>query len=101
MIDLRLRVRLVRDRVFSESVKLYLFTKDKRGTNAAQPMVIAPVAEFTAPMPAATLEPETCQELMDELWNVGFRPTEGSGSAGQLAAVQRHLEDMRTLVFKT
>jgi hypothetical protein len=37
---------------------------------------------------------------MDELWHAGIRPTEGAGSAGAMAATQRHLEDMRTLVFQ-
>lgn len=41
------------------------------------------------------------QQFMDELWRAGIRPTEGAGSVGQLGAVQRHLEDMRSLVFKT
>lgn len=40
------------------------------------------------------------QELMDSLWQCGFRPTEGTGSAGSLAATQAHLKDMRTLVAK-
>lgn len=40
------------------------------------------------------------QRLIDQLWDCGIRPSEGSGSAGQLAATQKHLEDMRTLVFK-
>ncbi len=39
------------------------------------------------------------QVLMDELWNCGLRPTEGTGSAGSLAATQKHLEDMRTIAF--
>ncbi len=43
---------------------------------------------------------EDAQQFMDELWRVGFRPSEGTGSAGSLAATQKHLEDMRTLVFK-
>jgi len=40
------------------------------------------------------------QVMMDDLWNCGVRPTEGSGSAGSLKATQNHLEDMRKLVFK-
>lgn len=40
------------------------------------------------------------QQLMDEIWAAGIRPTEGSGSAGSLAATERHLADMRALVFK-
>lgn len=43
---------------------------------------------------------DTGQALMDDLWRCGLRPTEGAGSAGAMAATQRHLEDMRTLVFK-
>lgn len=37
--------------------------------------------------------------LIDDLWTAGLRPTEGAGSAGALAATQRHLQDMRALVF--
>lgn len=43
---------------------------------------------------------DAAQELMDCLWAVGIRPTEGSGSAGAMAATQKHLEDMRRLVFE-
>ena len=51
--------------------------------------------------PAFSLGDEQAQQFMDELWRTGFRPTEGSGSAGSLAATERHLADMRALVFKT
>lgn len=50
--------------------------------------------------PSIDLEETQSQFLMDRLWECGLRPTEGSGSAGSLAATQRHLEDMRTLVFE-
>ncbi len=50
--------------------------------------------------PTFSLQPEEAQELMDNLWELGFRPSEGTGSAGALAATQRHLEDMRKLVFE-
>lgn len=51
--------------------------------------------------PTFSLTPDAAQQLIDELWRAGLRPTEGSGSAGSLAATERHLEDMRALVFKT
>ncbi len=54
--------------------------------------------EMRDPFMAITME--SAQKLMDELWHCGIRPTEGAGSAGAMAAVQRHLEDMRTLVFE-
>lgn len=50
--------------------------------------------------PAFTMSRDDAQAFMDELWHVGIRPTEGTGSAGSLAATQQHLKDMRALVAK-
>lgn len=50
--------------------------------------------------PTIILDNTNAQLLMDELWNCGLRPSEGSGSAGSLAATERHLADMQKLVFK-
>lgn len=44
------------------------------------------------------MRPEQAQQLMDSLWAAGFRPVDGHGSTGQLAATQMHLQDMRALV---
>ena len=40
------------------------------------------------------------QELMDDLWQAGLRPSEGTGSAGSLKATENHLKDMRKILFK-
>lgn len=48
---------------------------------------------------AFSLNTLEAQALMDRLWSAGLRPSEGSGSAGALAATERHLADMRKLVF--
>lgn len=53
------------------------------------------------PQPIMRVDKDALQQLMDELWRVGIRPSEGAGSAGAMLATQRHLEDMRALVFKT
>ena len=50
--------------------------------------------------PFVTLSKQSAQNLIDELWKCGIRPSNGEGSAGQLNATEKHLEDMRTLVFK-
>lgn len=50
-------------------------------------------------IPILSISNTAAQQLMDDLWMCGLRPSEGSGSAGALLAVQRHLEDMRTLFF--
>jgi hypothetical protein len=50
-------------------------------------------------MPTFTFHRMDLQNLMDELWRNGVRPTE-HGSEGQLAALENHLQDMRHLAFK-
>jgi len=56
--------------------------------------------EDMAPV-AMSLSDLEAQALMDRLWSAGLRPSEGSGSAGALEATERHLADLRRLVFKT
>lgn len=48
---------------------------------------------------AMKLDAIEAQGLMDELWRAGLRPTEGTGSAGSLAAAERHLADMRGIAL--
>jgi hypothetical protein len=42
------------------------------------------------------LEVKAAQELMDDLWQCGLRPSEGTGSAGQSVAQQDHIKDLRS-----
>lgn len=49
--------------------------------------------------PTMRLTSGEAQQLIDELWRCGLRPTEGSGSAGSLAATERHLRDMQAIAF--
>ncbi len=50
--------------------------------------------------PTVTIDKSTAQILMDDLWRCGFRPSEGEGSAGQSAAQQKHISDLREIAFK-
>lgn len=50
--------------------------------------------------PTLRIGMDEAQTLMDDLWRAGLRPTEGTGSAGSLRATEKHLEDMREIVFK-
>lgn len=49
--------------------------------------------------PSFTLGRQEAQVLMDDLWQAGLRPSEGTGSAGALKATQDHLKDMRTIAM--
>jgi hypothetical protein len=55
--------------------------------------------EATYVTPTLQLDHQAAQLMMDQLWNCGVRPSEGSGSAGSLAATERHLADMRKIAF--
>ena len=49
--------------------------------------------------PTFEIRKRDAQVLMDDLWKAGLRPTEGSGSAGSLAATERHLADLQKIAF--
>lgn len=84
-----------------QDVRLYIASPDKK--TRVKEIVLEKVDQAMALMPDSSfeLELDQAQTLMDDLWHAGLRPTEGAGSAGAMRAVERHLEDMRTLVFKT
>ena len=66
---------------------------------------VATKIEFVEHDPGSIIEPfmrltqEDAQMLMDSMYAAGLRPSAAAGSAGQLAATQYHLEDMRKLVL--
>jgi hypothetical protein len=98
-----IKTRITKDDIFGRYINLY-FIKDAD----------RPISSYVSKIEwseykhdgtetraeAMSLEPSEAQNLMDSLWDAGLRPSEGSGSAGAMAATQKHLEDMRTLVFK-
>ena len=49
--------------------------------------------------PFQTIHRDTAQNLIDELWALGYRPEAGQLSVGQMAATEKHLQDMRQIVF--
>lgn len=50
-------------------------------------------------LPTLTLSWTAAETLMNQLWHCGIRP-EKVGSAGQLSATEKHLEDMRKISFQ-
>jgi len=66
---------------------------------AACPIIYTPHVKHIPIEPFMFLSVHEAQQLMDELWQCGLRPTEGTGSAGSLAATQHHLDDFRKILF--
>jgi len=86
---------------WAEGISVYMRQKAVgNGVIVAGPVVMTPHVIGTLIEPMLRLGIQQAQQLIDELWQCGLRPSEGTGSAGAMAATQKHLEDMRTLVFK-
>ena len=49
--------------------------------------------------PVITMRRDLAQDLMDELWRLGYRPADGQMSVGQMQATERHLADFRAIAF--
>lgn len=84
-------------------ISVWIMDKFDNQTGVATSITFTTLTEKNAdlqPEPSMRISPEEAQQFMDELWRIGLRPSEGSGSAGSLAATQKHLEDMRKIAFK-
>ena len=89
---------------FGRRVDLHLVAELPDGRVViARPLILETIDKAQAlenlQPPALSMHPGTAQLLMDELWRIGFRPAEGTGSAGALAATEHHLKDMRRIAF--
>lgn len=75
------------------------FTNSSGQFAIAQPLLFKESNEGDRHDPTISMRPSEAQSLMDALWFAGLRPTEGTGSAGSLAATERHLADMRAITM--
>jgi hypothetical protein len=98
------RLKLLARRAdWNATIDFMAFQHERDGTTLyGEPLMLReyPDSYQTPRVPTFRLDYAAAQALMDELWTCGLRPSEGTGSAGALAATQKHLEDMRKLVFE-
>lgn len=83
-----------------DELEVYLFQRDPTGATVVTEMKGQHVPPGAPLNRSFSMEPTAVQELFNQLWTLGYRPKDGTGNAGHLAAVQYHLEDMRKLVFQ-
>jgi hypothetical protein len=85
---------------WSDGVELAVFDRRDFGMTVAEPLTMRPIndGEFIGE-PTLRMTNAEAQMLTDELWRCGWRPSEGSGSAGSLAATERHLKDMQRIAM--
>lgn len=95
------QIRMQRQ-IFSGNIEIQFIEETNGRVYVAMPLEFKLLDEvgFYAP-PFMSINPTEAQQMIDELWNCGLRPSEGSGSAGALAATEKHLKDMQKIVFHT
>lgn len=91
--------------LWGRSIELLIFSESQDGSRISiakpQDLVLEELdPDHHATQATLTLTQKHAQALMDNLWNCGLRPSEGTGSAGSLAATERHLKDMQQIAMK-
>jgi hypothetical protein len=97
---MKMEVRCQRE-PWKDGVEVAVFVKFPTGSVAvAEPLTLRDLAPGESiANPTMRLDNQEAQALIDELWRCGLRPSEGSGSAGSLAATERHLKDMQAIAM--
>lgn len=83
---------------YRQGIELTFYRRVFSEFEIAEPLVMRKVDENAYKPATLTLSRKTGQQLIDQLWQCGLRPSEGTGSAGAMAAQTKHLNDMRKLV---
>lgn len=99
-----IQIRAERE-LWGRSIELLVFSENKDGSRISiarpQDLVLQELESgHHATQATLTLTQKHAQALMDNLWNCGLRPSEGTGSAGSLAATERHLKDMQEITME-
>jgi len=87
--------------VWEDRINLYVRVTGQDGSHSfGRPLTLEVIPEGSAVWePTMRIDKSDAQQFMDELWRIGLRPSEGSGSAGSLAATERHLADMKVIAM--
>jgi len=81
-----------------DGIELLVVVRESGATSVGEPLILRRIEDGECiSHPTMTLTHSAAQMLIDELWSCGLRPSEGTGSAGSLAATERHLKDMQSV----
>ena len=95
----KLEIRLLRAPLSwgPDTIEMYILDHETR--SAVKELVFEAVNQGEHIPVATRFKEDIAQQMMDQLWQAGLRPSEGTGSAGSLAATQNHLADMKQIAF--
>jgi len=98
--EFKLRARRADFSFHPDGIKLYAYQKQGSEKYVAKKLELVHITESGQALePFLKIDNHEAQQLMDDLWECGLRPSEGTGSAGAMAAIQKHLQDMKTIAF--
>jgi hypothetical protein len=84
-----------------DRISVRVAEENQNGTLAhMQPATFVDLARGAFATESFHLDERGAQEMMNELWRLGVRPTDGSGSTGHLGALENHLADLRKIIFR-
>lgn len=88
------------------NLEMALIQRDLLGgsttVSIAMPVTMMPMSDTIYQPPMISFSFDDAQQIIDELWRCGIRPSESvgtGGAAGALAATERHLADMKNILF--
>lgn len=72
----------------------------RNNTHVVKPITLELKEQGVHIEPSIILDMDMAQQLMNELWVCGLRPSKGVSSTGQIEALHSHLDDLRKIAFK-
>lgn len=98
--DYRVRIHAMPEQLY-DNFSVYISRNSNGKRSVINPVTVteSEVKPGDHVSPSMMLDRHVCQQMMNELWQQGFRPLDGSSSLAHVEAMTRHLEDMRRLVF--
>lgn len=84
---------------WNDTIAIHMAERKPFGLFVAQSATFTEQPEELFCEPFFRLRLDDAQRLMNELWDCGLRPSEGTGSAGSLKATEKHLTDMQRIAF--
>ena len=85
--------------LWNDTIAIHMAERKPFGLFVAQAATFIEQPEGSFHEPFLRLQLTDAQRLMNELWDCGLRPSEGTGSAGSIKATEKHLTDMQRIAF--
>lgn len=86
-------------RIWNDDYAFFLGRAEGGRRSIARDFTFEDVNVGINPEPSFALDHDMAQQLVNQLWDAGIRPSQGKQSEGVTAAQGRHLEDMRAITF--